>query len=134
MSRPGGNPDLKSVRNSDTTKATQRLQQMADLKAQRISGALLWAIREGVVDQAADGHDKAAWRAWLNALDDDRYLTQRKHPWTKKAFNRMLKRMSKRGLAPLAPDANDTKKWLAAAANSTSSIQPEHSVGNKVGN
>lgn len=133
MARPGGNPDLKAVRNADTTKATRKLQQRADLHAEKVSGALLFAVRQGLIQQAANGHDKAEWRAWLNNLNDDRYLTLRKRPWTKKALNRMFNRMKERGLTPQAPDSDDARKWLAMA-QSTAKMQSIHPVGNKVGN
>lgn len=133
MARPGGNPDLKAVRNADTTKATLKLQQKADLQAKKVSGALLFAVRQGLIHQAANGHDKAEWRAWLNNLNDDRYLTLRKRPWTKKALNRMFNRMKERGLTPQDPDLDDAKKWLAMA-QSTAPMQSIHPAGNKVGN
>ncbi|MCU1127903.1 hypothetical protein JAK51_16940 [Stenotrophomonas maltophilia] len=133
MARPGGNPDLKAVRNAETAKATQKLQLKADSQAEKVSGALLFAVRQGLIQQAANGHDKAEWRAWLNNLNDDRYLTLRKRPWTKKALNRMLNRMKERGLTPQDPDSDDAQKWLSMA-QSTAPTQSTHPAGNKVGN
>ncbi len=95
MARAGGNPNLKAVRNTDTTAATRQLQKDADEHAKTVYDALLTAIRAGLIEPADDGHDKAAWRAWLNAND---YLTLRKRPWTKKSFNRVLARLRERGL------------------------------------
>lgn len=95
MARPGGNPDLKAVRNTNTTAATLQLQQDADEHARLTYDVLLAAMKKGLIDNADDGHDKAAWRAWLNA---NGHHTLRKRPWTKKSFNRMLARLNDRGL------------------------------------
>ncbi|MEE7558402.1 hypothetical protein HH299_00585 [Xanthomonas sp. Kuri4-2] len=98
MARPGGNPNFMAVRYTDTTAATHQLQSNADEHAKAVYHALLTAIRDGEIDHAADGNDKALWRAWLNA---NGHFTQRKRPWSKKSFNRMLSRL--RGRGPLAP-------------------------------
>ena len=95
MARRGGNPNFKAVRNTDTTAATRQLQKNADEHAKAVYDALSEALREGLIEPADDGHDKAAWRAWLNAND---HLTLRRRPWTKKSFNRMLVRLKERGL------------------------------------
>ncbi|WP_313249570.1 hypothetical protein [Stenotrophomonas acidaminiphila] len=98
MARPRGNPNFMAVRHADTTAATHQLQLNADRHAVAVYQALLAAIRGGEIDHAADGNDKALWRAWLNA---NGHLTQRQRPWSKKSFNRMLSRLKSRGLLVL---------------------------------
>lgn len=95
MARPGGNPNLKALRNTDTTAATLQLQLDADKHATAVYAALLAAMKDGSIDRADDGHDKAAWRSWLNAKG---IHTLRNRPWTKKSFNRMLARLRERKL------------------------------------
>lgn len=84
-----------AVRNTDTTAATRQLQLSADEHALAVYQALLSAMRRGEIDHAEDGNDKALWRGWLNA---NGHLTQRKRPWSKKSFKRMLARLESRGL------------------------------------
>lgn len=63
-------------------------------------------MKDGAIDSADDGHDKASWRAWLNA---NGVHTLRKRPWTKKSFNRMLARLRQRNLLGGSESAPDSE-------------------------
>ena len=90
MARPGGNPNLLTVRNTDTAAANLARQERADKQALEVFDWVLAAINDGC-------GDKREWMNWLNAHG---YHTRGKNPrpWSRKTFQRVLYRLGRRKL------------------------------------
>ena len=96
MARPGGNPNLLKVRNTDTTAANLARQAAADKQAQDVFKWVCEALANGCTD-------RAECMAWLNA--HGHYTRGRNpKPWSEKTFGRALRRLGRRNLVSI-PDA-----------------------------
>lgn len=91
MARPGGNPNLLKVRNTDTSAANVARQVAADKQALRVFD---W-IRE-----AMDDHGCASLAECMEWLNKNGNYTRGKNPkpWSDKTLRRALARLGRRKL------------------------------------
>lgn len=82
--RPGGNPDLKSVRNKNTAAANRKRRDLAD-EYSRETGKLLY---QASLEQ--QGMNLVEYAEWLNRR---RWPTRRGGQWTATQVARVFKRM-----------------------------------------
>lgn len=85
MARPGGNPDLRQVRNQSTHRANQKRRSLADSYSIE-TGELLYRA-----SQEEAGMSLTAYADWLNAHG---WLTRRGKKWTATQVKRVFKRLS----------------------------------------
>lgn len=89
MARPGGNPNLLKVRNTDTTAANLKRQLSADKQA--------LALFEWIQLAVDDGCQRTEWVDWLNSHG---HLTRGRRPWSRRTMNRAINRLLDRDLLP----------------------------------
>ena len=83
-----GNPRLDAVRPKDTSKPNEKRTELADAKAREV----LVALEEAYHEHGVKTNGERA--KWLNA---NGYKTRRGNDWSKKAVERLVKRVTRPG-------------------------------------
>lgn len=91
MARPGGNPWLRDVRNSDTRKANQKRQELADEHVRKLLTLLYELVVGAGVTDVGEQVD------WLNRHG---HYTRHGRKWSKVTLKRVYERAKQRNIRP----------------------------------
>jgi len=84
MARPGGNPDFRDVRNTDTKAANNKRRKLADDYSRETGRKLFEAMTQ------QSGMNLVQYAEWLNAHD---WPTRKGGQWTATQVDRVFKRL-----------------------------------------